>query len=415
MTLALTALEAAAGPILIVLGISAIGFILGKEEVGLLPPAAMKNLSKLTTVVFLPCFFFTKLSANVNMARVFEWWTLPFFVALNMLFGILLGRLLVHFQGHRMGGNRGVVLASCTLGSVGHLPLVLALAACSDGLPKFHLRDGVCKNDAIAMVSFGLWIMTITLWSLGGYLIKCFDDPPAADPSKLPYAHLEEKFDVEAPKPFSGVTDDPVSASTLRENQPHENEATTRAASTVAEDLSGQSAETKPEEVTANKEDDAGKSTQAAVPAARAVPMRIKALSYINPPIAAIFLGLLVGTVPALRGLLLGTSAPLALVRSPSLRLLFTHFICSPSPLHVDVSAVTKCIDGDRQLAEDVGGAAVPCMLLVLGASMRLRYASAYLPRFVLDYHGHRAVEFQGCFAVCCNVTHASEQCNAGL
>mmetsp|Transcript_1900 Transcript_1900/g.4275 ORF Transcript_1900/g.4275 Transcript_1900/m.4275 type:complete len:458 (+) Transcript_1900:53-1426(+) len=345
MPILLTALAAAGGPILKVLFISAVGYMAASDRVGLLKPSQLSSFSKMTTIIFLPPFLFIKLSNNVDMGRVFEWWTIPCFVALNILFGILFGRALIHFWGHRMGGNKGVVLASCAIGNVGQLPLALAAAACNDGLPKFDKRDGDCDEDAIAMVCFGLWIASVTMWTLGGYLINSFDGTPGSDTCQLAYAEMEENSDADALKtqlpgpaesnvettPSAGPqvpnrTEDAVSSEAQRGHTASGKESSsaatrTEASSTPEDKLPQQQSMTQGESVVS-----------------RVLGKILARLSRVQPPIVAVVLGLLFGTHPPLNALLVQDNAPLALL---------------------------------KQAAEQVGGAAIPCMLMVLGANMR--------------------------------------------
>jgi hypothetical protein len=79
---------------------------------------------------------------------------------------------------------------------VGQLPLALVSAACADGLEKMALRGGICDDDSQAMVSFGLAVGSILIWTAGPALIRPREPHGAVNPLQaLADVEIESEID----------------------------------------------------------------------------------------------------------------------------------------------------------------------------------------------------------------------------
>ena len=123
--------------------------------------------------------FLSRLMAGLVHNTLAEWWPLPTFVFLNLLFGLGCGILLVRLLGEgKCGGASmvGVVKASCCIGNMGMLPLAMCWAACDENLPRFAEREGgvgfECKESAMAMTAAGLWVAGLAAFTLGDWLVR---------------------------------------------------------------------------------------------------------------------------------------------------------------------------------------------------------------------------------------------------
>ena len=122
---------------------------------------------------------------------------------LNNLCGMLVGMAIITAMPEAVGTHRRLVLATCTLGNVGQIPLALADAACTDGLDKFASRIGDCKVDAQAMVGFGISVGSLAVWTLAPILLRPDGTAQVGAPGSSAAAADEEKALAYAP-----LTDD---------------------------------------------------------------------------------------------------------------------------------------------------------------------------------------------------------------
>jgi len=286
-------------------------------------------------MLLVPCFLFTKLASSLTLEKLGEWWLICFFVLLNNLCGMLLGYVIVTVLPKQVGKHRNLVLAACSLGNVGQIPLALASASCTNGLDKFADRDGDCQSDSQAMVGFGISVGSIAVWTLGQHLLRppkedVLDSPgtnthraePAGKPSA--YAELDEEI---------GICEMKGAASSDEKQEGTEGgEGQNRVA--------GRNVVEKVDQIGKPKVDRIGKPKNQVLDSDMKNKARAWALfayGLISPPIVGALTGLIVGCTPALRGLFYGANAPLWVV---------------------------------AEAMETISMAMIPCMLLLMGANM---------------------------------------------
>eukprot|EP00282_Hemiselmis_andersenii_P015287 CAMPEP_0114138804 /NCGR_PEP_ID=MMETSP0043_2-20121206/16523_1 /TAXON_ID=464988 /ORGANISM="Hemiselmis andersenii, Strain CCMP644" /LENGTH=159 /DNA_ID=CAMNT_0001232809 /DNA_START=352 /DNA_END=828 /DNA_ORIENTATION=+ len=133
--------------------VSAIGWVCSREDVGILNKATRSSLSRLNVNVLLPSFLFMRMVRTASVEVLLKWWCLPMFVFFNLLFGWVLGRLLL-FGVHVPKPQQGVVLAVTAIGNCGILPLALVSAACAPAVrEKFgDFEEEECIVEAEGMV-----------------------------------------------------------------------------------------------------------------------------------------------------------------------------------------------------------------------------------------------------------------------
>ncbi|KAJ1476498.1 hypothetical protein T484DRAFT_1907829, partial [Baffinella frigidus] len=307
-------LWSAASPMIKVLCICLAGTIGATETVGILTPGARATLAQIILFVFLPPFLFSTLVRAVSLESLAEWlpvillvflpsilfatlvravslesleslaewWPIPLFVVFNAACGLLLGTVL-SFWLLRFGilkeAQRGVFKAACTIGNVGQLPLALVSAACSKGLEKMALREGACNEDSTAMVSFGLAVGSILIWTAGPYLIR-----PPNDSREKPPNPLQAEMDVEAEiDQRSGL--EWAGGGSARSNGALEGSSASGAA---------------------------GRARDATLSAGRSSYKAARRI--LNPPIMACCAGVFCGSIPFLKNMFVGPSAPLGLL-----------------------------------------------------------------------------------------------------
>lgn len=167
---------AAGAPILTVIAIALTGAFCATEYAGILTQEGLKSLSRIIIYILVPCFLFTKLASSLTIEKLGEWWLICGFVLLNNLFGMLLGYVIVTVLPTQVGKHRNLVLAACSIGNVGQIPLALASASCTNGLDKFADRKGDCQLDSQAMVGFGISVGSIAVWYAHAHTCKMNTD-----------------------------------------------------------------------------------------------------------------------------------------------------------------------------------------------------------------------------------------------
>ena len=381
---------AASTPILKVIAIAVTGALAAWHRTGILTQDGVKSLSRLIINILVPCFLFTKLGSTVTPEKLAQWWLICFYVFLNNLCGFALGFAIVSLLPRQVGRNRSLVLAMCSLGNVGQIPLALSSAACTDGLDKFAGREteNTCEFDAEAMVGFGISMGSLAVWTLGRHWLRPCQDEDCQDAARAcervkartqgrasaGYAELDEEC---GRSPGSGLTASAQGSTRQRAAQgvltvhgdappPNSSADTTLAAETVgiatsgdADLMRGRGGETGA--VDARSGDDAGTPATAgyivvarpadstprdrvsrdpAAPKPDGFSVKLRgwgsvAYGLISPPIVAALAGLFVGCTP-FKALFYGAGAPL--------------------------SVLTEAM-GTLSMAM------IPCMLLLLGAA----------------------------------------------
>jgi hypothetical protein len=209
---------AASSPMLKVIAISLTGAFAATRYAGILTQDGLKSLSRIIVYILVPSFLFTKLAGTLTLEKLGwtsahpfhalitimclhqrltlflytgQWWLICFFVLLNNCCGLLMGYVIVTLWPQHVGKYRKLVLAACSLGNVGQIPLALASAACTDGLDKFASREGDCEFDSEAMVGFGISVGSLAVWTLGKHLMR----PDVEDEQEVPLKPIAHRLE----------------------------------------------------------------------------------------------------------------------------------------------------------------------------------------------------------------------------
>eukprot|EP00283_Hemiselmis_rufescens_P010986 CAMPEP_0173419046 /NCGR_PEP_ID=MMETSP1357-20121228/1019_1 /TAXON_ID=77926 /ORGANISM="Hemiselmis rufescens, Strain PCC563" /LENGTH=142 /DNA_ID=CAMNT_0014381615 /DNA_START=41 /DNA_END=466 /DNA_ORIENTATION=- len=136
-----TVVSSAVKPVVKVLVICMAGQ--GLKRAGKFTKETRTGITQILITLLIPSFLFMKLLHSFSAENLYNWWSMPTFVAWNACCGFVMGTLLLRFAGpERIQGQQGLVLACCTVGNMGMLPLSLADAACNPDLEKFAGREG---------------------------------------------------------------------------------------------------------------------------------------------------------------------------------------------------------------------------------------------------------------------------------
>ncbi|KAK7406945.1 hypothetical protein VNO78_08581 [Psophocarpus tetragonolobus] len=164
-------LEVASMPVIRVLLISALGALMATHYFDhLLSPDIRKVLNKVVFLVFTPSLVFSSFAKSVSLEDMILWWFMPINVGLTFLIGGIIGWILVKLLKPNLK-MEGLVIAACSSGNMGNLPIVIIPAICEEKGSPFGSSD-VCRNNALSYASFSMALGGIFIWTHTIHTIK---------------------------------------------------------------------------------------------------------------------------------------------------------------------------------------------------------------------------------------------------
>ncbi|KAL9328319.1 hypothetical protein ACSQ67_003322 [Phaseolus vulgaris] len=190
-------LEVASMPIIQVLLISALGALMATRYFDhLLSSDIRKALNKIVFFIFTPSLIFSSFAKSVSLEDMISWWFMPVNVGLTFLIGGIIGWILVKLLKPNLKVE-GLIIAACSSGNMGNLPIVIIPAICDEKGGPFGARD-VCRNNALSYASFSMALGGIFIWTYTFQTIKSrslkFKALEAAEIIKVP----NKEFDANA-------------------------------------------------------------------------------------------------------------------------------------------------------------------------------------------------------------------------
>ncbi|KAI9109601.1 hypothetical protein K1719_019231 [Acacia pycnantha] len=157
-------LEVASAPVLEVLLVSAVGAFLATHRFNnLLSPDFRKTLNKLVFTVFTPSLVFSSFARSVSLQDMISWWFMPVNVALTFLIGGIIGWMIVKCLKPNLK-LEGLIIASCSSGNLGNLPIVIIPAICFQKGGPFGDQDA-CHSAALSYSSFSMALGGVFIWT----------------------------------------------------------------------------------------------------------------------------------------------------------------------------------------------------------------------------------------------------------
>lgn len=287
-------------PVIQVLLISALGALMATQYFdNLLSPDIRKALNRIVFLVFTPSLIFSSFAKSVSLEDMISWWFMPVNVGLTFLIGGIAGWILVKILKPNLK-LEGLIIAACSSGNMGNLPIVIIPAICDEKGGPFGARD-VCHNNALSYASFSMALGGIFIWTYTFQTIKSrsmkFKALEAAETLKVP----NKDFDANA-------------KTLLLRNEDSENTTIEVPTSTYIGDSENQII------ADHDQSNDSKKGTESSWH------RMIEVLSHLlaevmSPPAIATFFGFLFGAVGWLRNIIIGDNAPLRVIQD-SLQLL---------------------------------------------------------------------------------------------
>ncbi|KAJ1693676.1 hypothetical protein LUZ63_010374 [Rhynchospora breviuscula] len=150
-------------PILEVLLIGSVAALLATSYINILSPEARKHVNKIVFAVFVPALSFTCLAESVTLKDLISWWFMPVNLAITFSIGVALGWIAakIIIPGSHL---QSLVIACCSGGNWGTLPLIIVPALCSEpGSPFQKASD--CDSKGLSYVSLSLALGNIFIWT----------------------------------------------------------------------------------------------------------------------------------------------------------------------------------------------------------------------------------------------------------
>lgn len=269
-----------------VLIISVLGAFMATEYWNLLPVDARRSMNKVVFVVFTPSLVFASVAKTITFEDIISMWFMIVNVGLTFLFGGILGWILVKIVRPKPY-QEGLVMAACSSANLGNLPLILIPAICEEDGNPFgdHI---VCKRVGLSYVSFSMALGGFFIWTYSYQLIrtsamkwKALQAIEAAEEaSKNPNSDL----DAEGETPLLKGEDEEQGSIVVSSNGSRNQEA-----------------------IVADESD---------VPFSRKVVAFVKQILHelLAPPTVAAIVGFFIGSIPFLKKIIIGDSAPLRVI-----------------------------------------------------------------------------------------------------
>ncbi|MCL7033290.1 hypothetical protein MKW94_021053 [Papaver nudicaule] len=167
-------LEVASMPVMEVLILTVLGAFMATGYCNLLSADARKYMNKIVFVVFSPALVFASLSKTVTLEDIISWWFMPINIGLTFLVGGTLGWVVVKLlkpEPH----VAGLVIACCSAGNLGNLPLIIVPAICMEDGGPFGDID-TCKSLGLSYVSFSMALGGFYIWTHTYHLLHSSSD-----------------------------------------------------------------------------------------------------------------------------------------------------------------------------------------------------------------------------------------------
>lgn len=210
-------------PVIKVLLVTAVGSFIALDRFDIFGENVRKQLNTIVFFVLNPALVCINLANTVTFESVVLLWFMPFNILITFVIGSALGWLLVKLT-RAPQHLRGLVLGCCAAGNLGNLPLIIVPAVCREKGSPFGAPD-VCHTYGMAYASLSMAIGAIYLWSYVYNIVRVSsvgttevinieDDSPAkmreplldskdcsisvdyADQLTLPYTQSEENLKV---------------------------------------------------------------------------------------------------------------------------------------------------------------------------------------------------------------------------
>ncbi|WJX55980.1 hypothetical protein P8452_41688 [Trifolium repens] len=150
-------------PVIKILIVTAIGLLLALDNINLLGKDARNQTNHLVHYVFNPALIGGNLAETVTSENVVLLWFMPVNILVTFLLGSVLGWILIKLT-RPPKTIEGLIVGVCSAGNLGNLPIIIIPAICKDKGSPFGDPD-VCYQYGMAYASLSMAIGAIFIWT----------------------------------------------------------------------------------------------------------------------------------------------------------------------------------------------------------------------------------------------------------
>lgn len=150
-------------PNLQVLLVSLLGAFISSGYVNILSDNARRDVNKIVFVVFLPALVFSSLAKTVTLQDILSWWFMPVNIGIIFLTGSILGWVVMKILKPEQQ-LEGLIISSCSGGNLGTLILIIIPAICSEDENPFG-ETSECNARGLSYASFSMALGNFFLWT----------------------------------------------------------------------------------------------------------------------------------------------------------------------------------------------------------------------------------------------------------
>nr|CAD1844682.1 unnamed protein product [Ananas comosus var. bracteatus] len=118
-------------PVAEIMLVGTLGAFLASGYANILSADARKHISKILFAVFGPALIFASLAKTVTLEEIISWWFMPVNIGITFLIGGILGWIVVKILRPEKYLEK-IIIASCSAGNLGNLPLIIIPAICNE-------------------------------------------------------------------------------------------------------------------------------------------------------------------------------------------------------------------------------------------------------------------------------------------
>ena len=282
-------------PVLQFMIIGMLGAFLATDYSNILSANARRDINKLAFYVFSPSIVFSSLAKAVTLKDLISWWFMPVNIGIIFLIGGSLGWIAVKIlrpERHL----EGVVIGSCSAANLGNLVLILVPAVCNEAASPFG-DSALCRARGLSYVSMSMSLGNIFIWTHTYSLMR---------KSSILYNQKHNKNQPEISNTDSEVSSEAIVVKIDDKGSSSDQEALvpstiTSTDASIDEKMIPLLSSTKSNGNKLSFQD------------------RLKGLNKVleelfAPPTIAAIIGLIVGAIPWLKSLIIGSNAPLRVI-----------------------------------------------------------------------------------------------------
>ncbi|KAK7367165.1 hypothetical protein VNO80_09174 [Phaseolus coccineus] len=149
-------------PVIKVLLITAVGLVLALENINLLGKDARIQVNNLVHYVLYPALVGGNLADTITSENVVLLWFMPVNILLTFIIGSALGWILVKLT-RAPKHLEGLIVGVCSAGNLGNLPIIIIPAICKDKGSPFG-DSNLCYQYGMAYASLSMAVGAVYIW-----------------------------------------------------------------------------------------------------------------------------------------------------------------------------------------------------------------------------------------------------------